>query len=74
MSTEDNKALSRSLFDGLNRNDVAIVDELCTPDLSSMIPLGLADGTEVGLMTERNTKSTSLASSPPCRGSLRLMT
>jgi ketosteroid isomerase-like protein len=32
MSTEDNKALVRRFFDGLNLNDVAIVDELCTPD------------------------------------------
>ena len=31
MSTEDNNALSRSIFDGLSRNDVATVDELYTP-------------------------------------------
>ncbi len=40
MSTEDNKALSRSFFDGLNRNDVAIVAELCTPDFVLHDPAG----------------------------------
>jgi predicted ester cyclase len=32
MSTEDNKAAIRRLFDGLNQKDMAVVDELCTPD------------------------------------------
>ncbi len=32
MSTEDNKAAIRRLLDGLNQKDVAVVDELCTPD------------------------------------------
>ena len=40
MSTEDNKALTRRLFDGLNRNDVAIVDELCEPDFVLHDPAG----------------------------------
>jgi predicted ester cyclase len=40
MSTEDNKALSRRFFDGLNRNDVAIVDEQCTPDFVLHDPAG----------------------------------
>jgi predicted ester cyclase len=40
MSTENNKALSRSIFDGLSRNDVAIVDELYTPDFVLHDPAG----------------------------------
>ena len=40
MSTEDNKAATRRLFDGLNQNDVAIVDELCTPDFVLHDPAG----------------------------------
>ena len=32
MSTEDNKALVRRLFDRLNQKDVAVLDEVCTPD------------------------------------------
>jgi hypothetical protein len=39
-----------------------------------LFAVGLADGTEMGSITERNTKTTSLASSPPCRASLRLTT
>jgi hypothetical protein len=41
MPTGDNKALSRSIFDGLSRNDVAIVDELYTPDFVLHDPAGL---------------------------------
>jgi len=40
MSTEDNKALSRKLFDGLNENDVAIIDEFCTADFVLHDPAG----------------------------------
>jgi predicted ester cyclase len=45
MSTADNKAAFRRLFDGLNHNDLTIVDELCTPDFvlhdpGSPIPTG----------------------------------
>jgi predicted ester cyclase len=40
MSTEDNKGLSRRFFDGLSRNDVAIIDELCTPDFVLHDPAG----------------------------------
>jgi predicted ester cyclase len=40
MSTEDNKALVRRFYDGLNLNDVAIVDELCTPDFVLHDPAG----------------------------------
>ena len=45
MSTADNKAAFRRLFDGLNHNDLTIVDELCTPDFvlhdpGSPIPAG----------------------------------
>ena len=72
MSTEDNKALSRKLLDGLNRNDVAFIDELCTPDFVLHDPAALADGTAVVLIAERNTKSTCRDSSPPCRANLRL--
>jgi predicted ester cyclase len=32
MSTEDNKAISRRVFDGFNQTGVAILDELYTPD------------------------------------------
>lgn len=32
MSTEDNKAFIRRILDGLNQKNVAIIDELCTPD------------------------------------------
>ena len=32
MSTEDNKAITRRIFDGFNQKGVAIVDELYTPD------------------------------------------
>src|SRR5205085_263834 len=32
MSTEDNKAVIRRLIDGLNQKDVAVLDEVCTPD------------------------------------------
>lgn len=31
MSTEDNKAVIRRLIDGLNQQDVAVLDEVCTP-------------------------------------------
>ncbi len=40
MSTEENKAATRRLFDGLNQNEVAIVDELCTPDFVLHDPAG----------------------------------
>jgi predicted ester cyclase len=40
MSTEDNKAATRRLFDGFNQKDVAIVDELCTPDFVLHDPAG----------------------------------
>ena len=40
MLTEDNKAAARRLFDGLNQNDVAIVDELCTSDFVLHDPAG----------------------------------
>jgi steroid delta-isomerase-like uncharacterized protein len=33
MSTDDNKAVIRRLFDGLNQKDVSVMDELCTLDL-----------------------------------------
>ncbi len=33
MSTEGNKAVIRRIFDSLNQKDVAIMDELCTPDM-----------------------------------------
>ena len=74
MSAEENKALTRRFFDGLNRNDLATLTSNATPTLSSMTPLALPDGTEMALITERNIRNTSLASSPPCRGSLRLTT
>lgn len=32
MSTEDNKAVIRRLIDGLNQQDVAVLDEVCAPD------------------------------------------
>ena len=32
MSTEENKANVRRFADGLNKKDIAVVDELCTPD------------------------------------------
>jgi steroid delta-isomerase-like uncharacterized protein len=32
MSTEENKALIRRLVDSLNQKDVAVLDEICTPD------------------------------------------
>ena len=38
MSTEDNKAVIRRIFDGLNQKDVAVIDELCTPDFVSHDP------------------------------------
>lgn len=40
MSTEVNKAATRRLFDGLNQNEVAIIDELCTPDYVLHDPAG----------------------------------
>ena len=38
MSTEDNKAVIRRIIDGLNQKDVAVLDELCTPDFVSHDP------------------------------------
>jgi len=38
MSTEENKALIRRLFDGINQKDVAVIDELCTPDFVTHDP------------------------------------
>ena len=38
MSTEDNKALIRRIVDGLNQKNVAVIDELCTPDFVSHDP------------------------------------
>ncbi len=38
MSTEDNKAVIRRIFDGLNQKDVAVIDELFTPDFVSHDP------------------------------------
>jgi steroid delta-isomerase-like uncharacterized protein len=33
MSTEDNKALARRAYEVLNQRDLALVDELCAPDI-----------------------------------------
>ena len=40
MSTEDNKAATRRLFDGFNEKGVAIVDDVCTPDFVLHDPAG----------------------------------
>jgi ketosteroid isomerase-like protein len=40
MSTEDNKATTRRVFDGFNQKGVAIVDELYTPDFVLHDPAG----------------------------------
>jgi steroid delta-isomerase-like uncharacterized protein len=45
MSTEDNKALARHAYEALNQRNLALVDELCAPDIvdynASMIIQGL---------------------------------
>jgi steroid delta-isomerase-like uncharacterized protein len=38
MSTEENKANVRRFVDGLNQRNVAVIDELCTPDFVSHDP------------------------------------
>ena len=38
MSTEQNKALIRRITDGLSQKDVAVIDELCTPDFVNHDP------------------------------------
>jgi steroid delta-isomerase-like uncharacterized protein len=38
MSTEDNKTVIRRIFDGFNQKDVAVMDELCTPDFVNHDP------------------------------------
>ena len=38
MSTSDNLATIRRLFNALNKLDVAVLDELCTPDYSLHFP------------------------------------
>ena len=38
MSNEENKANSRRLVERINQGDLAIIDELCTPDHVSHTP------------------------------------
>ena len=40
MSTEDNKALTRTLLDRFNQKDLAVIDELYTPDFVLHDPAG----------------------------------
>jgi steroid delta-isomerase-like uncharacterized protein len=38
MSTEENKAVIRRITEGLSQKDVAVIDELCTPDFVNHDP------------------------------------
>jgi len=46
MSTEENKANFRRIFEGINQGDFAVVDEVCAPNLVSHYPSATTHGSE----------------------------